>query len=92
MRNHAHTFARLAFSDDVEPCFGHTQWSDALSVSATIEADYRVVQQYLTHGKLIGSTMCIIALLSWYMTLGKEISDCALRRTAPHSYANIVEL
>ena len=66
-----------------------TQWSDALSVSATIEADYRVVQQYLTHGKLVGSTMCIIALLSWYMTLGKEITDGALCRTAPHSCANI---
>ena len=56
---------------------GCAQWSDALSVSATIEQDYRVVDQYLDKNKFIGTTMCLIALVSWYMTLGKEISEGA---------------
>ena len=51
--------------------------SDALSVSASILDDYRVVDQYLSKGKLVGSVMCLIALISWYMTLGKEINSGA---------------
>lgn len=51
------------------------QWSDALSVSASIEADYRIVEQYLEKAKFIGSAMCAIALFSWYLTLSKEIAS-----------------
>ena len=54
--------------------------STALSVSATIEDDYRRVSQYLESGQLIGTVMCVIALLAWYMTLGKEITSGATRR------------
>lgn len=53
------------------------QWNDALSVSATIEQDYRLVEKYLENGQIVGSAMCAIALLSWYMTLGKEITHGA---------------
>ena len=50
-------------------------------MSATIEKDYRLVDKYLEHGQITGSLMCAIALLSWYMTLGKEILDGA---SLPH--------
>ena len=57
--------------------------STALSVSATIEADYRRVSQYLEYGQLVGSVMCVIALVAWYMTLGKEITSGAALADAP---------
>ena len=51
--------------------------SESLSVSAAIKADYRLGEQYLEQGQLVGSVMCLISLISWYMTLCKEITSGA---------------
>ena len=59
--------------------------SDALSVSAAIEDDFKKVDQYLDRGNLVGTVMCVIALLSWYMTLGVEITSGAQQPASTHS-------
>ena len=51
--------------------------NDALSVSSAIADDYGVVSQYLSKGKLVGIVMTLVSLISWYMTLGKEINSGA---------------
>ena len=49
-----------------------------LQVSAVIGRDYARVHEYMGYSFWRrGGSMCILALLSWYMTLGKEIQSSA---------------
>jgi len=71
-RNVAHHISNYDELTDTSLAHRVCTGDSGLSVSAQISGKFDEVDEYIQHGYLVGTMMCALALVSWYMTLGKE--------------------